>query len=127
MKKVALMPYLRNRARMRGTATAPNSPRDTKLGVVRPRAMSPYIVSKSKVTQTRWRGIAQSFREPAGSAFDQQRDNRLLVPPACDRAPGPRVPFRGSATGLCGCKTAPSGERLRPLKYEGKFGAPGRI
>src|SRR5438552_3039779 len=83
MKKVALMPYLRNRARMRGTATAPNSPRDTKLGVVRPRAMSPYIVSKSKVTQTRWRGIAQSFREPAGSA--------------CDRTLGPRVPFRGFA------------------------------
>src|SRR5438067_7566609 len=64
MKKVALMPYLRNRARMRGTATAPNSPRETKLGVVRPRAMSPYMVSKSKVTQTRWRGIAESFREP---------------------------------------------------------------
>src|SRR5947208_17024470 len=71
MKKVALMPYLRSSARMRGTATAPNSPRDTKLGVVRPRAMSPYIVSKSKVTQTRWRGIAASFREPAGSIVPQ--------------------------------------------------------
>src|SRR5947207_2268562 len=80
MKKVALMPYLRSSARMRGTATAPNSPRDTKLGVVRPRAMSPYIVSKSKVTQTRWRGIAESFREPAGSAFDRQRGDRVLVP-----------------------------------------------
>src|SRR5438093_7482257 len=83
MKKVALMPYLRSSARMRGTATAPNSPRETKLGVVRPRAMSPYIVSKSKVTQTRWRGIAQSFREPWTHAS------------ACDRTPGPRVPFEG--------------------------------
>ena len=37
---------------MRGEARAPNSPRDSGVGVVRPRAMKPDMVSKSKVRQT---------------------------------------------------------------------------
>src|SRR5258707_3157153 len=45
-------------ARMRGDACAPNSPRDRAVGVVRPRAMKPDMVSKSKVRQTMWRGTA---------------------------------------------------------------------
>src|SRR5579871_1770803 len=45
-------------ARMRGAARAPNSPRDRDVGVVRPRAMKPDMVSKSKVRQTMWRGTA---------------------------------------------------------------------
>ncbi len=36
---------------------APNSPRDSGVGVVMPRAMKPDWVSKSKVRQTMWRGI----------------------------------------------------------------------
>src|SRR5207249_4539347 len=36
----------------------PNSPREMNVGVVRPRAMRPDMASKSKVTQTRWRGMA---------------------------------------------------------------------
>jgi hypothetical protein len=39
-------------ARMRDDARAPNSPRDSAIGVVMPRAMNPDIVSKSKVRQT---------------------------------------------------------------------------
>src|SRR5260370_36109834 len=45
-------------ARMRVDARAPNSPRDRGVGVVRPRAMKPDMVSKSKVRQTMWRGTA---------------------------------------------------------------------
>src|SRR5258708_1797466 len=48
-------------ARMRGDARAPNSPRDRAVGVVRPRAMKPDMVSKSKVRQTIWRGTALKF------------------------------------------------------------------
>src|SRR5258708_40020111 len=45
-------------ARMRDDARAPNSPRERAVGVVRPRAMKPDMVSKSKVRQTMWRGTA---------------------------------------------------------------------
>src|SRR5947199_10297368 len=38
--------------------SAPNSPRDSGVGVVSPRAMKPEWVSKSKVRQTMWRGTA---------------------------------------------------------------------
>ena len=37
---------------MRVEARAPNSPRDSAVGVVRPRAMKPDMVSKSNVRQT---------------------------------------------------------------------------
>jgi hypothetical protein len=39
-------------SRMRDDARAPNSPRDSIVGVVKPRAMKPDMVSKSKVRQT---------------------------------------------------------------------------
>ena len=42
---------------MRPDAMAPNSPRDSGVGVVMPRAMKPDWVSKSKVRQTMWRGM----------------------------------------------------------------------
>src|SRR5438046_9768992 len=45
------------KARMRREASAPNSPRDSGVGVVMPRAMKPDCVSKSKVRQTMWRGM----------------------------------------------------------------------
>ena len=38
---------------------APNSPRDSDVGVVMPRAMKPDWVSKSKLRQTMWRGMQQ--------------------------------------------------------------------
>ncbi len=41
---------------MRCAPMRPNSPRDSGVGVVRPRAMKPDWVSKSKVRQTMWRG-----------------------------------------------------------------------
>ena len=56
---------------MRGVAVvAPNSPRDSGVGVVMPRAMKPDWVSKSKVRQTIWRGIAASIVDcPAARAM----------------------------------------------------------
>ena len=46
---------------MRPHATLPpNSPRDSGVGVVMPRAMKPDWVSKSKVRQTMWRGMADA-------------------------------------------------------------------
>src|SRR5256885_14905817 len=58
VNQVALMPRSFRNLRMRPEATvAPNSPRDSGVGVVMPRAMKPDWVSKSKVRQTMWRGI----------------------------------------------------------------------
>src|SRR5690242_21900412 len=48
---------LRN-ARMRRAPTSPNSPRESAVGVVMPRAMRPDWVSKSKVRHTMWRDTA---------------------------------------------------------------------
>jgi hypothetical protein len=48
---VAMSRDFRN-ASIRRDASAPNSPRDSGVGVVMPRAMKPDWVSKSKVRQT---------------------------------------------------------------------------
>src|SRR6266436_8641931 len=61
VNQVERMPRDCRNARMRGDARAPNSPRDRAVGVVRPRAMKPDMVSKSKVRQTIWRGTALKF------------------------------------------------------------------
>ena len=45
---------------MRRDASAPNSPRESGVGVVMPRAMKPDCVSKSNVRQTIWRGTTFS-------------------------------------------------------------------
>ena len=60
VNQVALMPRSLRNFRMRPDAMAPNSPRDSGVGVVMPRAMKPDWVSKSKVRQTMWRGMACS-------------------------------------------------------------------
>jgi hypothetical protein len=52
VNQVERMPRLCRKSRMRVEARAPNSPRDKCVGVVRPRAMKPDMVSKSKVRQT---------------------------------------------------------------------------
>ena len=54
--QVARMPCALSNARMRRAPMSPNSPRDSGVGVVMPRAMKPDWVSKSKVRQTMWRG-----------------------------------------------------------------------
>ncbi len=41
---------------MRCDPSAPNSPRESGLGLVSPREMKPHCVSKSNVRQTIWRG-----------------------------------------------------------------------
>ena len=45
-----------SKVRMRRAPTRPNSPRESAVGVVMPRAMNPDCVSKSKLRQTMWRG-----------------------------------------------------------------------
>src|SRR2546423_6778001 len=52
MNQVAGMPRSLSSARMRAAPITPNSPRDTGVGVVMPRAIQPDIASKSKLMQT---------------------------------------------------------------------------
>src|SRR5262249_58518831 len=58
MNQVALMARDFRKSRTRRAPIAPNSPRDSGVGVVIPCAIKPDWVSKSKVRQTMWRGIA---------------------------------------------------------------------
>ena len=53
-----MMPLGFSSRRIRRAPMSPNSPRDSGVGVVMPRAMKPDWVSKSKVRQTMWRGIS---------------------------------------------------------------------
>src|ERR1035437_6173394 len=63
MYQEARIRFFFSSARMRGVATsAPNSPRDTGVGEVMPRAMKPDIASKSKVKQARYRAIGFSSK-----------------------------------------------------------------
>jgi hypothetical protein len=57
----ALMARDARKSMIRRDASAPNSPRDSGVGVVIPRAMKPDCVSKSNVRQTMWRGMALSL------------------------------------------------------------------
>src|SRR5712691_542918 len=52
MNQVAGMPRFLSSARMRAAPITPNSPRDTGVGVVMPRAIQPDMASKSNVMQT---------------------------------------------------------------------------
>src|SRR5881396_3091342 len=52
MNQVEGMPCFLSSARMRTAPITPNSPRDTGVGVVMPRAIQPEIASKSKLMQT---------------------------------------------------------------------------
>src|SRR5262245_31747514 len=52
------MPRDLRKSRMRREASVPNSPRESGVGVVMPRAMKPEWVSKSRLKQTIWRGTA---------------------------------------------------------------------
>src|SRR5206468_258051 len=52
MNQVAGMPNFFSSASTRAAPITPNSPRDTGVGVVMPRAIQPEIASKSNVMQT---------------------------------------------------------------------------
>ena len=65
--QVAAMPEAFSKSRMRRAPTRPNSPRDSGVGVVMPRAMKPDWVSKSKVRQTMWRGTFVSRSVDTGA------------------------------------------------------------
>ena len=67
MNQVARMPFDLSKARMRCAPTRPNSPRESGVGVVMPRAMKPDWVSKSKVRQTMWRGTLLSRNVDTGA------------------------------------------------------------
>jgi hypothetical protein len=61
MNQVALMAREARKSMIRRDASAPNSPRESGVGVVIPRAMKPDCVSKSNVRQTIWRAMALSL------------------------------------------------------------------
>ena len=56
--QVARTPCDLSNVKMRRAPVNPNSPRESGVGVVMPRAIKPDWVSKSNVRQTIWRGIA---------------------------------------------------------------------
>ena len=67
MNQVARIPEDFSKARMRRAPTRPNSPRESGVGVVMPRAMKPDWVSKSKVRHTMWRGTFVSRNVDTGA------------------------------------------------------------
>src|SRR5258708_22556381 len=81
-------------ARMRDDARAPNSPRDRAVGVVRPRAMKPDMVSKSKVRQTMWRGTAGPLcgRPIKGKKKPKKNKEEITMPFPPRRPPPPPPP-----------------------------------
>src|SRR5947209_11295403 len=93
---------------MRGTATAPNSPREIGVGEVSPRAIMPDMASKSKVMQTRCRPMR--VRNPDEVA-DVRYSAALYPINAADAHPPPA----GETRGLYFCMTAPDRARAREL------------
>src|SRR5215467_6990576 len=83
--QVARRPYVFSKARMRCAPIRPNSPRDSGVGVVMPRAMKPDWVSKSKVRQTMWRGIG-TFRAGMKYNIAHGHENDRHHRPRRDRA-----------------------------------------
>ncbi len=53
-------PWDLSKVRIRCAPIRPNSPRESAVGLVMPRAMKPDWVSKSKLRQTMWRGTLLS-------------------------------------------------------------------
>ena len=114
VNQVALMPRSFRNFRMRPDATRPpNSPRDSGVGVVMPRAMKPDWVSKSKVRQTMWRGNcirndASWHSECVGPSITRQRNMAI-------RTIG--IILNG-ATGRI-CSTQHLANALAPIRDEG--------
>src|SRR4051812_3918264 len=106
VNQVALMPRSFRNVRMRPDAMAPNSPRDSGVGVVMPRAMKPDWVSKSKVRQTMWRGMISLGRNEYNTRhgdqnhrhYSERRDRSHLLNPARGECAG-ADPRRGRAAG----------------------------
>src|SRR5216683_3674558 len=90
MNQVAGMPRFLSSARMRAAPITPNSPRETGVGVVMPRAIQPDMASKSKVMQTMCFATRSSLSAVgptehgrsirARAAFLRPRPSLLVVP-----------------------------------------------
>src|SRR5882724_12509378 len=84
--QVARRPEDLSKARIRRAPTRPNSPRESGVGVVMPRAMKPDWVSKSNVRHTMWRGNCSSA---AGFvAWVERKRNPGMLPDCAERNPG---------------------------------------
>ena len=66
-------------ARMRRAPVRPNSPRESGVGLVMPRAMKPDWVSKSNVRQTMWRGTVFSRGRTGERHYHNGQAYRLLA------------------------------------------------
>src|SRR2546427_12569992 len=86
MNQVAGMPRFFRSARMRAAPITPNSPRDTGVGVVMPRAIQPDMASKSNVMQTMCFATCSSLSAAGPTEHDRSihagaaflRDSRAL-------------------------------------------------
>src|SRR3954447_18648084 len=76
MNQDARSPQAFNNERMRRAPMGPNSPRDSAVGVVIPRAMKPDCVSKSNVRQTMWRGNAVLLMATGDDEAADDRNHR---------------------------------------------------
>src|SRR5436853_7430629 len=76
MNQVAGMPRFSSSARMRAAPITPNSPRDTGVGVVMPRAIQPEIPSKSKLMQTMCFAITGASIDARAAFFRHSRPLR---------------------------------------------------
>src|SRR5512144_1405349 len=109
INQVALMRRAFRKSRMRREAMAPNSPRDSGVGVVMPRAMKPDCVSKSKVRQTIWRGTRHLFGRYDRKAGMGVKEIGIIV---------------NGATGRIGA-TQHLSNALAPIRGEGGLGIGG--
>src|SRR5260221_2473840 len=73
MNQVAGMACFLSSARMRAAPITPNSPRDTGVGVVMPRAIQPDIASKSKLMQTMCFAIPDGSIDARAAFFRHSR------------------------------------------------------
>src|SRR5258706_15231828 len=76
MNQVAGIPCFFSSARMRPAPITPNSPRDTGVGVVMPRAIQPVIASKSKLMQTMCFAITGASIDARAAFFRHSRPLR---------------------------------------------------
>ena len=108
---------LQNVEDARRSAAAPNSPRDSGVGVVRPRAMKPDWVSKSKVRQTMWRG---KMLIPMRHGRDSMRSGIecYVLPPSTTAWPRTVGIILNGATGRIG-STQHLANALAPIRDEG--------
>src|SRR6266487_3088904 len=79
MNQVAGMPNFLSSASTRAAPITPNSPRETGVGVVMPRAIQPEIASKSKVMQT----MCFATRSSLSAVGPTEHDRSIHAGAAC--------------------------------------------